>query len=157
MDRKQTIKDITGLQRELMGTMRRYSFRRWMTLNMSTAQVKSLFCIVENRGISSGKLAELLGVTPANVTGIVDRLIEQGLVRRVESTQDRRVAALEATDAGKTLMESLEQLAAEHLGAILGELDESELEHLNLGLTAFLRAAKHNLGSAPIRFDAIKE
>lgn len=149
MDRKQTIKDITILQRELMGTMRRYSFRRWMNLNMSTAQVKSLFCIVENCGISSGKLAELLEVTPANVTGIVDRLIEQGLVRRVESAQDRRVAALEATDDGKTLMESLDQLAAEHLVLILGDLGERELEHLNLGLAAFLSAARKNLRSSP--------
>ena len=145
MDKSQTIKKITTLQRELTGTMRRYAFRHWMNLSLSTAQVKSLFCIVENQGISSGKLAEMLGVTPANVTGIVDRLIEQGLVRRVEGAQDRRMAYLSATEAGKTLIESLEQLAAEHVASILSDLDESELEHLYQGMAAFVTAAKNHL------------
>ncbi len=145
MDKKQTIKQIAALQRELGSTMRRYAFRRWLTLSLSTAQVKSLFCIVENRGISSGKLAEMLGVTPANVTGIADRLIEQGLVRRVESASDRRVAGLEATDAGQTLIDSLEQLASEHVSSILSDLSEEELLHLYEGMKAFLTAARNHL------------
>jgi MarR family transcriptional regulator, organic hydroperoxide resistance regulator len=145
MDKKETIIRITALQRELSKTMRSHAFKHWMTLNLSTTQVKSLFCIVENESISSKKLADMLEVTPANVTGIVDKLIEQGLVRRVENSQDRRVGFLESTDAGKKLIENLEQMATEHSTKMLSGLNEEELSHLYLGMAAFLKMAQLHL------------
>jgi DNA-binding MarR family transcriptional regulator len=140
MEKSDYIKKITVLQRELGKTMRGHAFKHWMKLNLSTTQVKSLFCIVEHESISSSKLAEMLDVTPANVTGIVDKLIEQGLVKRVENSQDRRVVFLETTAEGKKLIENLEQMATEHSAKMLSGLTEEELNHLYLGMAAFLKA-----------------
>jgi DNA-binding MarR family transcriptional regulator len=142
MDRSETVKKISALQRELGKTMRGHAFKHWMTLSLSTTQIKSLMCIVENERISSKKLSEMLDVTPANVTGIVDKLIEQGYVRRVENAQDRRVVFLETTEAGKKLIENLEQMATEFTSKMLSGLSEEELNHLYLGMAAFLRAAR---------------
>jgi DNA-binding MarR family transcriptional regulator len=140
VDKSESIKKISRLQRELARTMRGLAFKHWMKLSLSTTQVKSLFCIVENERMSSKKLAEVLDVTPANVTGIVDRLMRQGLVRRVENKQDRRVVFLEATAEGKKLLENLEQMATEHTSKILSTLSQEELNHLYIGLEAFLGA-----------------
>ena len=82
----------------------------------------------------------MLFVTPANVTGIVDKLIEQGFVRRVENSEDRRVVFLETTDEGKKLIANLEQMATEHTTKMLSGLNEEELNHLYLGMAAFLKA-----------------
>ena len=139
IEKSETIKKITGLQRELAKSMRRHAFKHWMALSMSTSQVKTLFCIIENESISSKKLADILEVTPANVTGIIDRLIEQGLVSRAESSQDRRVVFLEATQIGKKLIENLEQHVSEQSSRMLSAMSEDELEHLYLGLSAFLK------------------
>jgi DNA-binding MarR family transcriptional regulator len=97
MEKNETIVKITGLQHEMAKTMRRHAFKHWVGLNLSTSQVKALFCIAENERISSKKLAEKLEVTPANVTGIIDRLIEQKLVKRLENPQDRRFVFLETS------------------------------------------------------------
>jgi DNA-binding MarR family transcriptional regulator len=145
MEKSETIKRITGLQRELGKTMRRYAFKHWMTLSMSTSQMKTLFCVIENEKISSKKLADMLDVTPANVTGIIDKLIEQGSVRRVENSQDRRVAFLEATPAGKKLIENLEQHVTEHSAKMLSGMSEDDLTHLYLGLSAFLKVANSRI------------
>ena len=139
MEKSETIKKITALQRELGKSMRRHAFQHWMTLSMSTSQVKSLFCIIENEDISSKKLADILDVTPANITGIIDKLIEQRLVSRAESSQDRRVVFLQATERGKRLIENLEQHASEQSSRMLSAMSEDELEHLYLGLAAFVR------------------
>ncbi len=141
MEKSETIKKITVLQRELAKTMRRHAFKHWITLSMSTSQMKSLFCIIENERLSSKKLADILGVTPANVTGIIDRLLEQGLVQRVENTQDRRVFFLEITQTGKMLVENLEQHASENSARMLSGMSGDDLEHLHLGLAAFLEVA----------------
>ncbi len=140
MEKIEAIKKITVLQRELAKNMRAHAFKHWMTLSLSTTQVKSLFCIVENERISSRKLADMLDVTPANVTGIVDKLIEQGFVRRVENSEDRRVVFLETTDEGKKLLANLEQMATEHSARMLSRLSGEELNHLYLGMAAFLKA-----------------
>ncbi len=145
MEKSETIKKITELQRELAKTMRRHAFKHWMALSMSTSQVKTLFCIIENEKISSKKLADILDVTPANVTGIIDRLIEQGLVRRAESLQDRRVVFLEATQIGKKLIENLEQHVSEQSSRMLSGMSEDELEHLYLGLAAFVRVTRSRI------------
>lgn len=141
-EKSETIKKITALQRELAKTMRRHAFKHWMTLSMSTSQMKSLMCIIENEKLSSKKLADMLDVTPANVTGVIDKLIEQGLVSRSESAQDRRVVFLEATEAGKKLIENLEQHASEQSSRMLSAMSEDELEHLYLGLAAFARVTR---------------
>jgi DNA-binding MarR family transcriptional regulator len=46
------------------------------------------------------RLAEGLGCDASNVTGIVDRLEERGLVRRQAAGHDRRVKELTLTAAG---------------------------------------------------------
>jgi DNA-binding MarR family transcriptional regulator len=142
MEKSETIKRIIGLQRELAKTMRQHAFKHWMALSMSTSQVKTLFCIIENEKISSKKLADILEVTPANVTGIIDRLIEQGLVRRVESSQDRRVAFLEVTQAGNKLIENLEQHVVERSTGMLSGMSADDLDHLYLGLSAFIKVVR---------------
>ncbi|MCL2679366.1 MAG: MarR family transcriptional regulator [Dehalococcoidia bacterium] len=142
---KETITRITGLQRELSDVMRRHSSRRWISLDLGMVQIKCLFHIVENPGINHKRLAELMGVTPANITGIAGRIIDKGLAQRAESVRDRRVSMLEATDAGRALINSLEQTAMDHASSVLNRLSESELEHLYKGLSAFLRAARAHL------------
>ncbi len=53
------------------------------------------------------KLAEALGVTPPNVTGIIDRLVEQALVTRTENPEDRRIMLLQTTEKGHELLDNL--------------------------------------------------
>lgn len=53
-------------------------------------------------------IADSLSCDPSNITGVVARLEERGLLSRVEDPADRRVKFLQATAAGKKLRESFE-------------------------------------------------
>jgi DNA-binding MarR family transcriptional regulator len=142
VEKSESIRKITELQREMARTMRRHAAPHWVTLRLSASQIKMLFCIVENERMSSKKLSETFDVTPANITGIINGLINRGLVQRIENAQDRRVIFLEPTQEGKKLVENLEQHASWHSAKMLSVLSDEELNHLYLGLKAFLRAAK---------------
>lgn len=52
-------------------------------------------------------VAERLHCDPSNVTFLVDRLADRGLVTRVEDPADRRVRAIALTDAGHDARERL--------------------------------------------------
>ena len=51
-----------------------------------------------------GELADKLLVTGGNITYVMDRLAEQGLVERIRSKQDRRVVLACLTEEGKELV-----------------------------------------------------
>jgi len=59
--------------------------------------------LLANKGerIVMGELGELLGMSPRNVTVLVDGLEKEQLVRRVPHERDRRATYIEITEKGK--------------------------------------------------------
>jgi len=62
--------------------------------------------------VAATELAEALDVTPANVTGMVDRLEREGLAARARSEEDRRVVFVTLTPAGRAKMRAIEEAGA---------------------------------------------
>ena len=93
----------------------------WMELNLTIAQLKCLFYI-DGEGSSNQKsIAAVLGVTPPNVTGIIDRLVEQQLVTRHENESNRRMQIIELTPKSKALLSELKERRMNHLASRLDQ------------------------------------
>jgi DNA-binding MarR family transcriptional regulator len=146
MEKPELINEIIELQRRADQARRQYELGVWMNLPLTMAQLKSLFFISNQGSTNSGKLAAALGVTPTNVTGIVDRLVKQGLVSRTGDIQDRRVLLLRATDRGQQLISQLRERRKGYLSEVLVHLSAGELEILAQGLTSLLKAAEAHEG-----------
>ncbi|HJZ55002.1 MAG TPA: MarR family transcriptional regulator [Gemmataceae bacterium] len=124
---------------------------RFAASGVSFARMK-LLGVLHRTGpqIMSG-LSDELGVTPRNVTALVDGLEEEGLVRRVPHPTDRRATVVELTETGAEY--GCQMAAGGHLDAIaelfreLTPADQRELIRL-LGL---LREglARRGFGSGP--------
>jgi len=61
----------------------------------------------EPGGLALHELGELLVVSRANITGVVDSLEQRRLVERVAGKEDRRVRIARITEAGMVLVESI--------------------------------------------------
>jgi DNA-binding MarR family transcriptional regulator len=144
MDRTKLTEEIIQLQQRVGHVVGQYVPEAWMDLSLTIGQLKSLFFIDFEGSTNFRKLATALGVTPPNITGIVDRLVEQGLVSRKENPEDRRMLLLETTDKGKALLAKLRESGVNRMSAILAQLSLEELAALAQGLTALARAAKYN-------------
>ncbi len=77
--------------------------------------------------LSSAMLSRLLGVTPSNITGIIDRLEEKGLLKRVRRSDDRRKHHLELTEKGREYGGFLPDLIEEKLLVGLATLKPTEM------------------------------
>jgi MarR family transcriptional regulator, organic hydroperoxide resistance regulator len=113
-----------------------------MEINLTVAQLKSLFFISNEGSTNIRKLAIALGVTPANVTGIVDRMLQQDLISRTENSEDRRMLLLQVTDKGRALVMDLRERQMSQLTDVLDNLDEGELAKVTLGLSILLKACE---------------
>ena len=72
----------------------------------------------------------MVQVVPA-MTGLIDRLEKQGLVRRDRCTEDRRVIFIELTDKGAALLQQLDGPVMELHRSLVGHLSQSELKELS--------------------------
>jgi DNA-binding MarR family transcriptional regulator len=140
MDKSQLVQEIVELQRQVGRIIGQHVPSVWIDSGLTITQLRSLFLIANKGSTNFRKLAEALGVTPSNVTGIVDRLEEQGLVSRTQNPEDRREMTLQATDKGKALVSNLKEAGIKHMTQVLSLLSLEELSSLAQGLSAFIRA-----------------
>lgn len=151
-DRERLVARIIESER----TLRRESVASRMSplldLNLTMQQTKVLLMLTfhdceapAGTGLSGQDLARQLGVGLAAVSGMVDRLVAQGLVARAEDPDDRRVRRVELTAEGSTLVNRLRDAGLEHLRRLLDRLDDEALAALELvlGQLAAAAAAEH--------------
>jgi DNA-binding MarR family transcriptional regulator len=83
-------------------------------------------------------LSRALGATPANVTGIVDRLEEKELVERTREDDDRRKVLLRLTAAGAEMAGSLRGPMEDKLSRGLGALPPREIAQIRRALDSLI-------------------
>lgn len=115
--------------------------RAWSKLGLTTAQLRLLFLIREQPGVTAGELATRLSVTPPTVSGIVERLVRMHLARREEDPSDRRLVRNHLTDEGEAACSRLEHSTQVYTRRILVELAPEDLRAMTKGLSAFVGAS----------------
>src|SRR3990172_10594276 len=76
----------------------------WAGLGLSMTQLRVLFNLRAEEGLSAGTLAERLSVTPSTLTRIMDRLVRNELVRREVDDGDRRLVRHHLSQAGREMV-----------------------------------------------------
>ncbi len=144
MDKKDIIRQLASTRYQLMHSLIPYAMDSWRKLDVPLAQLKSLYIIVSRGHTNFRNLAKDLGVTPGNVTGIIDRLVEQGLVVRNPSPEDHRVVRLQATDRGRALVADLVENHVRHMVRALERMSMEDLEALLHGLSGLNQAVQED-------------
>jgi MarR family 2-MHQ and catechol resistance regulon transcriptional repressor len=75
-------------------------------------------------------IGPIVDLTPGSISIAVDRLVEKGLVSRVESAEDRRVRIVALTPRGKGLIVPAFRKHAEQMKRVFSELSPEELRVL---------------------------
>lgn len=150
---EELIAQIIEAQRRMNRVIRERTLDSWVKLNLTIPQLKSLFYISRHGRVNLSGLASGIRVTPANVTGIVDRLVEQGLLIRTADADDRRVSWLTVTDKGKALINDLREGRAQEMRRILDKLTKEQLSIVARGFELVARAAEVSERKEPFRND----
>ena len=81
-------------------------------------------------GMTLGELSQRMMVSNGNITGLVDRLVEQGLIRRRPLPHDRRVQIVSLTAEGQREFRTMARVNADWVGEIFEGLTQKEIEAL---------------------------
>lgn len=98
---------------------------------------------LDQRGPSTQRaLAQALGVSPRNVTGLVDALETTGFVRRVPHPQDRRATLVTFTEHGARIAAGLSRGKQELAGVLFDDLAPERYACFVEGLSEVLTALR---------------
>ena len=76
------------------------------------------------------ELAEAVGASLASTSGVVDRLAQRDLVRRAQSSEDRRVVTVELTEAGRAELLKFRESMIDRLATLVDPLEPAERTEL---------------------------
>lgn len=117
---------------------------------LTPVQYAALVCVGNQRGIDQATLAGSIAYDPATITGVVDRLVQKGLVVRRASSSDRRAHALELTSSGARTLRAIEPAVLAAQRSMLKGLTAAEAKELQRLLRKAI-AAGNELSRAPMR------
>ena len=75
--------------------------------NMTCRQMAILTLVAENPGLSNRPIADALGIQPPVITRAADKLVDMGLLLRVQDDEDRRKVRLTVAAAGRRLLSQM--------------------------------------------------
>lgn len=107
---------------------------RLREIGLSIPQFDVLSTLTQEQGVTQQALAERLYVTKGNVSGLIDRLVEAGLVERHPLPGDRRSHALHLTPRGHELASKGIALQRAFVARTLGALPAGDIAALDKAL-----------------------
>ncbi|MCC6877231.1 MAG: MarR family transcriptional regulator [Sandaracinaceae bacterium] len=121
---------------------RRVTKERARQHGLTGPQVTALKILEQVGELSLSELSAQMSAKNSTITGLVDRMERDGLVRRERSETDRRIVRLRATDKGKRIAAAVPVTAIEIFEGALGWLsstDRKELTRILLSLAERVR------------------
>lgn len=135
------------LLRELAGAYQAfemYSSEHIRTLDLTPPQFDIIATLGNTSGMSPKELGEKTLITKGTLTGVVDRLTDKGLVRRIASSSDGRSQIVQLTPQGEELFARIFPAHLAYMERAFAALSPEELT----GMTASLHDLRQAFSAA---------
>src|SRR5512144_430073 len=119
---------------------RRLAKEQCAKYGITATQLNALKLLQSVGDLSLSDLSKKMSATNSAITGLVDRMVEAGLVAREQSAEDRRVWKIRLTAEGKAMAKKVDVAPWELLQTALLALPPAELEQL---IKTLLKVADH--------------
>ncbi len=118
--------------------------RRLRPLGYSRSRWMALFHVSRKDGITHRELAERMGIEAPTLVRLIDRMENEGLLKRCASKTDRRVKHLRLSKAGYKEVERIWACASDLRGELLSGLSKTEIKN-TLNVLQHIRSRLENL------------
>ncbi|MCM3567628.1 MarR family winged helix-turn-helix transcriptional regulator [Neobacillus mesonae] len=100
---------------------------------LTVVQLKALYNVSIHPNLGLVELAELLKLTNSTTSGVLDRMVQNGLVERRKLPNDRRAITIQLSEKGQEKLEKFisgESILVEKLNKVKQELSDEDIQSL---------------------------
>jgi DNA-binding MarR family transcriptional regulator len=115
----------------------------FLELSLTLAQMRALYLVAAEGTLRMTEVADRLGIAASTSTGVVDGLVQLGLLERLEDPRDRRQVLVRTTEAGRERLEDFHELGRDRLRDMLARIEDPDgLRAVERALTLLTDAAQ---------------
>ena len=96
-------------------------------------------------GMTMGELSRYLMVSNGNITGLIDRLVQENLVTRLPAAKDRRTQLVRLTDEGRKIFDRMAPAHESWIADLMKGMDHQDLSALLDMLAKFKTSVENSL------------
>src|SRR5215212_2460621 len=132
-----------------VGELRCASMGRMGQSQVSMRQLHVLWLLQHQGAMTMSRLAELLGVSLSNATGIIDRMEANELIERVRVPDDRRLVLVQPAAGGRRALSETETTKRDAMRSVIRRLSPAERPVVLEALRSLRRALSAEVESTP--------
>ena len=117
-----------------MRAVTRYGVAAMEDTGLGESDFRVLEVLLHKGPLPVNTIGPIVDLTPGSISVAVDRLVEKGLVSRVESSEDRRVRIVALTPRGKDVIVPAFRKHSGQMRTVFSELSPEELRGLDAAL-----------------------
>ena len=129
-----------------MHALTRYAAAGIEGTGLGNSDFRVLEVLLHKGPLPVNTIGPMVNLAPGSISIAVERLVEKGLVSRVESAADRRVRMVALTPAGKNLIVAAFQKHAAQMRRVFSELSAEELRDFEVALKRIGKRAAGLMG-----------
>lgn len=141
--------EVVSCLRRLFKAIQEYSKAIQRRVGLSAPQLWALTLLAAEPGLSLGELSERMFAHPSTVSGVVERLVDRGAVRRDVDGEDRRGVRLSLTRSGRHLLRTSPPPVQDGLRRALEGMQAARLRQLRRSLEEIASSTEARRLEAP--------
>jgi len=102
--------------------------------NSPVSHYRVLYMLNINGALPTSEIGKRLDVSRPNISTLIRKLIDEGMVKRLPDIKDRRIVKIDITDKGKQFISERMRILKELIKESLMQLNDDELVVLNISL-----------------------
>ena len=147
----ETIERVIAEIGRLNMTLEPLRIQAWESYGVTVTQLRVMHLVRQMGAPSQRDLTLVLKISGPTLSGMMDRLIQRGVIERRDDDLDRRITRVSLTPEGDNVLCALEQAGHAVLGEALGAIGPAARQRLARDLAAFATAIESvmNTRSSP--------
>ncbi len=129
-ERSRLLDEISALEIRMLALGLPEETSSLLDYNITLQQIRAFAYVFAHGHTPINRVADALGIRPNVATGIIQRLVDRGLIERHEDREDRRVRLLTVTDRGRALIDELSRIILAKGRELLDRLSDDQLRQL---------------------------
>jgi DNA-binding MarR family transcriptional regulator len=129
-ERERLIDEIGAIEIRLLSSALPEETSSLLDYDLTLQQIRVFAFVLARGGTAINKVASALCIKPNVATGIIQRLVDRGLIERREDARDRRIRLLTVTERGMAVVNELTEIIMAKERDLLAGLSDPQLQDL---------------------------